>query len=331
MPKHLQWLFPRIVLTKDQNADFPTLNIDEAELNILWFLGKEGPKSIYELGNTKYELPRHLPASVWCLDAKEWDKRSEKKMTYHYSFVHKTVRKLEREGLVSTIKDTSGDRIKRTVKLTFQGLFLYMENSDDKNKFIHALEHYPTFIPFAEQWNSILKHLGEERVTKALELTFKGFHVDKVKFHVRSLKMEFEGFLETDLILSSLTSQSEQVIRQRDKEVERYLKRNEALILKNSYIAYLAAQDIDFLSGRDETEVESLLDKLESEEELALLEEKEGIRSQLFKGKRLKEFLPRYADVEYFFTGRFVKNLLWQESVVIQKSNNKPSPFEVEY
>lgn len=53
----------------------------------------------------------------------------------------------------------------------------------------------------------------------------------------------------------------------------------------------------------------------------------------LFKGERLKEFFPKYANIEYFFTGMFVENLLWNEKVV-KKASEEPKPkisdFEVE-
>jgi hypothetical protein len=53
----------------------------------------------------------------------------------------------------------------------------------------------------------------------------------------------------------------------------------------------------------------------------------------LFKGGRLKEFFPKFASIEYFFTGMFVENLLWTEKK-IEKLEEEPKPkiadFEVE-
>jgi GTP cyclohydrolase II len=330
MPKALQWLFPKVITKKNESSDFPSLEIDEAELNILWLLGGEKPMSIYGLSKAHYDLPVHLPESVWCLNSKEWEKRTRKKITYHYSFIHKTVDKLERKGLICTTKRASADKVKRTAKLTFQGLILYLQHSDNGNRFDHAIEHYPCFIPFAQQWDSMMRELDKERMVKALEQTLENFHVQKVKFLLRPLKMEFIGFLESPKVLFIYTER-ENHMYVRDEDVAEYLKNKTARILRNAYIAYLAVNDIKKMSWESKEELEKLLTKLESEKELAYFERRQVGSNPLFKGGRIKEFLPRYSGIEYFFTGMFVENLLWNERAIQKKTDEKPPDFEIEY
>jgi DNA-binding MarR family transcriptional regulator len=281
--------------------------------------------------DTKYDLPKSLPQSVWCLNTEEWEEMVERRISYHYPFIHKTVKKMEQKELVHTSKDASGDRMKRIVKLTFQGLILYLQNSDDKQKFSKAFGHYPFFIPFAEQWDSMTRQLGAERTEKALELTVRNFQVSRVRFRLRSLGMEFEGFLESPKVLS-FANEEEEVIIGEDREVREYLKTKEAEILRLAYIAYLVVHDIKKLSWESKEETEKLLAGLDSEKELAYLEERQGNPNTLFKGKRLREFLPKYAGIEYFFTGMFVNNLLWVKKK-IEKVVEEPTKadFVVEY
>lgn len=244
----------------------------------------------------------------------------------------KILRRLERKGLLKIAKDTSRDRIRQIAQPTFSGLMLYLTNSPKNERFKHVFGHHSDVIPFSSQWHIITNKLGREKCGNALEQTTKDFvEIAKVRFHLRRLGMEFEGFLESPRMLMRKVPESN-VVKEKDIEVAKYLESKEAQLLRDSYIAYLIVHDIKELSWESKEETEKLLAGLESERELACLEERQGNPDPLFKGKRLREFLPKYAGIEYFFTGMFVNNLLWVKKK-IEKVVEEPikTDFEVEY
>jgi DNA-binding MarR family transcriptional regulator len=329
MPRDLSWYFPKPFLGKNEDCNYSSLHIDETELNIIWLLGKKGDESIYDLKKTKYDLPKYLPNDVHTFNSQEWKERSKKQITYHYPSVLQTVKKLAQKGLVTTLKDSSGDRTKRMVRLTFQGLILYLRNTDYKQKFVHAIEHYRSFIPFAEHWESMVKQLGEEETVEALESTLKNFQVHNVRFRVKPLGMEFEGFLE-GVRLPPIGDGEEEFIFHRNQGVADYLRNEDARMLRDTYIAYLALNDIKRLRWTEKRQLDASLTDLESERELAYFESRQVSSSSLFRGGRIKEFLPKYSRIEYFFTGMFVNNLLWNKRKV-ERHNEYTDEFDVEY
>jgi DNA-binding PadR family transcriptional regulator len=328
MSKGLGWSFPKIVLGKDEKADFATLEIDEVELNIIWFLGKEGPKSIYSLMKTIY-IPKHVLGYSSCDNFQIWERKvaSKKETTYHYPTIRNAVRKLKGKGLVNTLKDSSGDRTKRIVNLTFEGLILYLRSTDDKQKFAHAIEHYRSLIPFADIWESLVKQLGEE-TAEALESTLKSFQVRNVMFRIKPLRMKSKGYLES---VKVLLQPKEKFVLERNQSVADCLRSNEARILRESYIAYLTLKDIERLSSTDRRKLEAALTDLKSERELAYFENRDlSSQNSLFKGGRIKEFLPRCSGIESFFTGIFVYNLVWNKKRV-ERHRECTDEFDIEY
>jgi len=117
----------------------------------------------------------------------------------------------------------------------------------------------------------------------------------------------------------------------RDEDITKYLRGKEAASLRDAYIAYLITKDIQRLSRESKDDVKRLLNELESEKELAYFEKRQVGPNPIFKGGRLKEFLPKYAGIEYFFTGMFVENLLWSKKAVKKAKETKTSDFEVEF
>ncbi|MHA2347732.1 MAG: hypothetical protein ACXACP_13515, partial [Candidatus Hodarchaeales archaeon] len=58
---------------------------------------------------------------------------------------------------------------------------------------------------------------------------------------------------------------------------------------------------------------------LDSEKELAYFEKRETGSNHLFRGNRLKEYFPKYAGIEFFFTGLFTEKFLWKEVTIDKK------------
>lgn len=333
MTKILQWRFFSPRAKKGKGIGVPMLDFTEAELNILWYLCKNGPRNAYELDKAGYYLPEDILASerVWGPERHDLEQRIKKKIRYHRPFIVKILRRLQKKGLVEIVEDSQRDRIRKIAEPSFSGLIVYLQNSTDKQSFCIVCKHFPKSIPFSEKWNWLTEKIGKQKCMKALEQTLKEFtDIQTVCFTIRQLKMQFEGFLEGPRMLINSPKDGE-MVREKDLDVQRNLGDNEAVILRNSYIASLAMNDIEKLSGKNMDEVESLVQTLDSEKELACFEKRQAGVNSLFEGNRLKEYLPKYAKIEYFFTGKFVENLLWHEKKILVKPDNEIHDFEVEY
>lgn len=326
MPTSISWdFYPLVSKSPASLFKIPTLSVSECELNIIWCLAERGPQSIYDLSKRKYYLPEKISTGLFFRKLTE---KHRKGIKYHYPFIYNTVKGLRKRNLVQVSKDKSGPRTKNIVSLTFSGLMLYLQGSTHKRKFDYAIKNYPKLFPFSKNIETLAKFLGHERVVEALNIAVKDcVCLRKARFRIRHLQLEFEGFLRS-VPLFRKTSHGE-VLKSRNQKVVNYLKNEDALELRNSYIGYLAVHDIEKLSGRGKEQVENLIPKLDSEKELAYFENKQVKTNQLFKGDRLKEFFPKYAAIEFFFTGMFVDNLLWTKKYIEKKP--RENAFEVEY
>jgi hypothetical protein len=304
------------------DSTIPTLHLTECEIYIIWTLGEEGTRSIYAIAHKARDFPEinaTLSPSSW--------KRPVKRLRYDYHFVYSKVRELVKKGLVQT---RSFNNQEPKVGLTFLGLIFYLQNLKDVQKgpfekLKHVLRNYRTLIPLFTNWELMTKQLGTEKCNKAFNETITDFKLSKAKFRIRPINLAFHGFLKNSGFTKALTPEYERV-----EKVSEYLKSNEALVLRNSYIAYLAVHNIRQLSGKNLRDIKSH-NSLESEVELAYFENRQISSNPLFKGDRLLELFPKYASIEYFFTGIFVENLLWNERVIHKKIDEKTPDFEVEY
>jgi len=327
--------FYPLLVEKGSPIGFSTLELSESELAILWFLCENGPRCAYEIDKETYYLPTNVRVPEVVIGKIRPDKLMKKvkeKRRNHRPFIVIILKRLEKKGLLRIVKDTSGDRAKNVAEPTFSGLMLYLTYSLDDEKFKHALLRYSKLVPFFSKWDEIKSKLGEEKCKNALERTVRDFvEIRRVKFQVRSLRLKFEGFLESPKMFMREAPEVD-IIREIDTDVAQYLRSKEALLLKKSYIAYLIVHDIHRLSGESKERVKQIVSKLESEKELAYLESKQTEANLLFKDNRLKEFVPENADIGHFFTGMFVKNLLWNEKIIEKKKEEaKASDYEVEF
>ncbi len=145
-----------------------------------------------------------------------------------------------------------------------------------------------------------------------------------MKCKIKSLNLEFEGFVRNRMV----PTVKAEVGRERDATAVKLLKREEGSTLRKSYIAYLAVQDLMRLSRQSKTTVEELLPHLECEKELAYFESRKPNSNNLFEGNRLREFFPEYASAEWFLTGTFVENFLWNEKPA--EKGSEEFDYEVE-
>jgi hypothetical protein len=98
--------------------------------------------------------------------------------------------------------------------------------------------------------------------------------------------------------------------------VSSFLESEEAVLLRETYIAYLITEDFQKLSDMSETDIKTKLPILKSVTELARFEKDENGSISLFSEKGLSRFFPKYGSIEYYFTGMFVFNLLWDKEPV---------------
>lgn len=326
MPITSLWLFDFPICRTYDKSNGPLIVIDECELNIIWKLAQKGPLNIYQLGNSEtYFLPE-----VWSGIVKVEGSRygTGEKCSYAYSFIYRKVKGLARKSLVEV--SISKQKEARIVRLTLLGLYVYMLGSTDKDKFKNVTNphhHHSYLLPFSSMWDLLMEKLGESRVKDALECAMKGFgNLAIVRYKLRSLGLEFEGLLQNDLISAVRIDETK---REMDNVVLELLRREESSVLRKSYIAYLAVQDIWKLRNKDRKEVQELSMNLASEKDLASLEKREVGFNSLFEGDRLKEFLPEYATEGFYLTGMFVENLLWQKRSI--EAKHEMHDFEVEF
>lgn len=312
--------FYNLIATSPFDPIIPLLKVTEAEISVLWKLAMEDFHTCYSLHKGRYDFPLEISRRI------NASGKLERRAKYDHSYIREIVKSLESKKLVKTVKDPSESRMRVRVDLTFAGLLLYLRRSADKHRFKNAINHHSQLLPLSENWASLSENLGNEKVIDALNRAVENcYGLSKAKFRIRTLELEFEGFLRNE----HLWKMEKETVKEKDMAVWKFLQNNEGTVLRNSYIAYLAVHNILQLSKRSRREAEKLLSTLKSERELAHLENREINARPLFRDDRLKEFFPKYADMKFFFTGMFVEKLLWHEKEI----NTKPEKydFDVEF
>jgi hypothetical protein len=320
---------------------FQTLSLSDCEMYVIWFLGKEGTKRISEIANTPHFFPKpnldrmSLPDDnmefrlkdippTYVDSVKKHKFKMKRPPNYSNSAIYYAVDRLEKMGLTETISRKPRPKAERKVGLTFIGLMLYLQNSKEKNRFTSLFSTHSRLFPFSHLWKTLETKFGKDLCFSALEKTIKNFHaLEKIVYVKSPDKFQFEAFnhkySEVDLSMMPVSELFWLMFQRSDSKIKTqkadiacdFLKEKEACLLRQSYIAYLAAQDMTKLVDLDNKSYDNRLPQLKSEKELADFEQREVMANPLFKGKRLNEFFPKYSGIEYFFTGMFVNNLLW--------------------
>jgi len=246
---------------------------------------------------------------------------------------------LVQKGFVQSLQFDSIKKKSRIWGLTFKGLIWYFRHSGEKALakdriafFFHRFEEpyekvyarrserrknklvvegFKKLIPFCPLWTGMTKYIGEKCLNR-LEMTVNSFCVgEKASYRIKSLGLEIETYPNYSDI-----SSEDNFPPEKDPMVVAYLKRKEATLLREAYIAYLIAEDSVGLSKLGQMDVKAKLSKLLSVTELDSFEKDEGCDSPLFSEKSLARFFPTYSSIEYYFTGMFVNNLLWDIEAV---------------
>jgi hypothetical protein len=298
-----------------------SFSITDSEIIILSYLAQnQNPIEIFTLQRKEFTYPKITREFVdnWLSDGiNRYNEKTGKSRKYPLSFIKKIINILQKKGFAEKRSAPDTDRMKKTVNITLPGLIYYLQLTGLDSIMQNSAKH-EILMPFLKYWEKIVTRSPSAR--EVLWKTINNFYeIQEAEFQIKDLGLKFRAFLERDSILDSM----EYTILKanyRNNNLTDYLVHNEEL--KKSYIAYLSLLDIRSLSKVSNLGNKDQLQLLKSEQEYAVLE---GILKTdgLFQGGLLKEFFPKYGKIEYFFTGMFIFNLMWEklESAKITNDN----------
>jgi len=288
------------------------------------FLGFYGPQSIPS-------IQKNMKAEVQALKRKNPASNSD--IQLEYTEIERKIGPLTNLGLVKELHYCFHKKSTKVIGFTFKGLICYFrglgtptctkekitqffdcykkpylgKSKRIKNRFL--LESYKELIPFCHLWHNMVLQIGSECLDR-LEFTVNNFYVgDKTSFKIEPLELRIETYLN----YSGELFNGVFFPRKARQLVISYLQSEEGVLLREAYIAYLIAEDFQKLCNLNETEIRTKLPKLKSVTEFAILEKNENASTFLFSSKGLSRFFPKCESIEYYFTGMFVFNLLWEK------------------
>jgi hypothetical protein len=289
--------------------------------HVLLILAADGPQSVVslkrEIDPNKLEhrgIPSKYAASL------------------HDLQVRRAIEELERDGLVKTISNSKSKA--QVVSLTFHGVYWYLKyggndkkiNARIKDVFLITLRQQKKKrltkkellgktveepLSFIKQW-AFLRTKWEEKFDNSIvEIINYSCIDDKKQREIKTLNIHLETFFwYRDFTKPKLPTD---VTLERNFDVASFLMAGKAEYFKEAYIAFLLNGDINFLSSVDEGDIEKYLSNLDSFRELLYFEKNKTTPKQFFSNDSLKRFLPKYSELEHYFTGMIVDKMLWDK------------------
>jgi hypothetical protein len=288
------------------------LIVDKYEASVLWTVIKKESMSIYDLEKETFYVPEgHSEDTFVGGNQEAYLDEIGKPLGKQYASLHRILTRLAKKGLITLTKDTNGPRIKKIVAPTFIAIVFFLQNSDMKEfeANINLIRNkHEESVPFLQQWEKIKALVKNSR--GILKQTIYDFHsIQKVKFIILNPKLTFEGFLESpEIFLNFLKANESGIYNRKNDKVFEFLKGSDLVDLKNAYLAFIALKDIELLSRIQSQKLDIIYPDLLSEQEFKLFE---GEDKSLLRGDSLRVIFPKYATLEYFFTGLLFRNLLW--------------------
>jgi len=277
------------------------------ELDIIHFLAENGPNSAFDIsrGQIIPRGPRKRGRPLLKYKRKELPKRDKNRtLAYEYKRVLRHAKNLVQKGLLQSEKLERRD----ILSLTFDGFHAYLQDKSEEYEHLdRAIKSNSKLLPFAKYWSEIAQIVGENVVSQGL-VKAVSHQIFRSPARIEKIKLEFDSFLVEPKPIFPQTEE-----KKLNKEFADFLSKN--LEMRNSYVSYLATHDIFFLTSEKKwSEIDSCLDNLESEKALAFFEKRNIHNKPIFiPGTRLKEFFPRFATIEFFFTGMLMEKVLWKE------------------
>ena len=293
--------FEKLELLLDRG--YNTIQLKKVDLDIIRFLAENGPNSCYSM----YKGPIKPRKRGRPPDEKKWNKLKRNKtkaLGYKRKKILRHASKLVEKGLLRQIKP----KRKEVFALTFNGFHISIPKQDLNAEYLNTvIKSNSNLLPFAKYWNAIVEIAGENiAVQSVYEALLQQIYRKPTK--IEKISLEFDSFLvEPRPVFPEIGE------KKHNREFADYLSIN--LELRDSYISFLAVHDILSLTLEKKWSViGSILSNLESEKALAFFEKRNIQNNSLFiPGTRLKEFFPKFAAIEYFFTGMLMGKLLWKE------------------
>ena len=284
------------------------IRLKKVDLDIIRFLAVNGSNSCYSM----YEGPRiprkrgRPPIRI----INRIPKRDKSKaLAYDFKKILRHADKLVKMGLLQYKKP----KRKEVLALTFDGFHIYLQNTfiQEPDKEARHLDEAITanskLLPFARYWNEIVRIVGKKTAYQSVAGAIKQ-QIFRNPVNIGEINLKFDSFLIRPRPIFPKISK-----RKHDIEVADFISRSQEL--RDSYIAYLAVHDIFYLTSHERlSEIDLNRADLESEKALDFLERRNTRRKLLLKSRtRLREFFPRFATIECFFTGMLMEKLLWKE------------------
>jgi len=287
------------------------ITIKRIDLDIIRFLAENGSNSVFSMANGPIIRKRGRPVQYKIHKLPKRDK--SKALDYDYKRILRHAHKLVKIGWLQRKKP----KRKQVFALTFNGFLVYLRDRNKEDEHLNrTIELNSKLLPFAKYWSEIVHVVGKNIVSQGLARTVSQ-QIYRSPAKIERINLEFDSFLAKPRPIFPQT-----VKNKLNKDLVNFLENN--LELRNSYISYLATHDIFFLTSEKKwSEIDSYLSKLESEKALAFFEKRNIHDKPIFMSeKRLREFFPRFATVEYFFTGMLMEKLLLKENRVDEYSSN---------
>jgi len=241
------------------------------------------------------------------------DKGLVKKL--HFAFLRKKTEYfgLTFSGLLWYFRE-SGKQLHTIDRISF--FFSRYEEPYDALRSKHRKNHFITegfreLVPFCPLWVGLVKQIGN-KCLETLEMTVTNFYIDdKTPLQIEPLGLNVETYPNYS---GEITDKPIFIERnEKDPVVANYLKKKEAVLLTEAYIAYLLNEDFNLLHEINPDKVEQKLSELKSFKEYDFFENEDRQYKQFFSEENLAKFFPKYSGIEYYFKGMFVNNLLWYD------------------
>jgi hypothetical protein len=311
------------------SGGIPTFSMTGSESSILWKIAEKSTFEIYSLQHLEFHYPETKAKGSWVSgNVKAFAKKAKTPRTYHLSFIKKVIRSLTKKGFVEVSSNPTQDRMKKNVAITLPGLIYYLQHTGlEETNLNRVLNHHSRKLPFLKYWNNLT---NDQRAYchEALFRTVQTFNeIEKVEFLVKPFNFRFTGYLESREKLAEKESANLNG-NLRDNTIIDLLRKTEEL--KNAYIAYLIAMDIHVFSTIESKDIQYNLPKLKAQSELSFLDGTQNKDANLPYSEAIKNFVPKFSTIEYFFTGLLIYNLLWRK-LKDSETERKEFDFEVRY
>jgi hypothetical protein len=313
----------KIALRTLQNIKTGKIFCDEKSMLLIAILGRYGPQSIPS-------IQKNIKAHCETLKLQNPNRPKDFGVNLEYEEIKRKIKRLKKIGFINEPHYYFHKTLTRIMALTFEGLIWYFQEppslSKDKidyffksyqrpylNKSKHRknrflLESYKQLIPFCPLWKGMKEQIGIKCLSR-LTFTVKNFCVDeKTCFRIEPLDIEVATY-------PNYSGESTDKIYyfEKDKMVADFLKNEEATLLREAYISYLINEDFNLLHTMKSDGVKQNLPQLKSVKEYAFFGYDDACNMSLFSKEGLSKVFPKNYKIEYYFTGMFVNNLLWDK------------------